>query len=62
MNPPSGADGKTHIEDLSDADLLGLRNEAIAHGEHKFADDMDELLRKRAAPELYRHSRRRKMK
>lgn len=49
-----------NIDDLSDADITALRNEAIVHGEHKFADDMDELLRKRAAPELYRHSRRRK--
>jgi hypothetical protein len=48
------------LEDLSDADIVALRNEAIVHGEHRFADEMDEILRKRAAPDLYRHSRRRK--
>ena len=43
---------KIHIEDLSDADLVALRNEAIVHGEHRFADEMDEILKKRAAPDL----------
>jgi hypothetical protein len=46
-------------DDPSEADLIALRNAAIAHGELAVAASLDQTLEARGAPDLYRHSRRR---
>jgi len=57
---PQGRKVHVDLADLGDATLLNLRNEALLNGQKEFAAEVDREIEARAAPELYRHSRRRK--
>lgn len=48
------------LADLSEADLLALRTDALIEGWPKLVATIDQMLDKRANPDLFRHSRRRK--
>jgi hypothetical protein len=48
------------FDDLSDADLIAFRNEAISHLQPAAVEAFEKAIEERANPNLYRHSRRRK--
>lgn len=59
-DPKATQNGPVDLADLGDATLTNLRNEALLHGQKDFAAQVDREIQAREAPDLYRHSRRRK--
>jgi hypothetical protein len=53
-------DGSIWFEDQDTGVLQNFYCEAVGHGETAFADYLKKLIDEREAPELYRHSRKRK--
>lgn len=59
-DPHAPRPGSVDLADLGDATLTNLRNEALLHGQAQFAAEVEKEIQARQAPDLYRHSRRRK--